>query len=202
MDSTSSLPCRKINCRNACYTAVCSPHRYRMLHLPAAVKATDRQELRANCGATFGAAPPVFNFRSASPLIQPDPTPNTHCLDCNSNNSGDKMDFLKKMKLLDASAVEWWLPASYVILVGLADVVRRCRKGSKSSQASEDPLRAPLLDGTLHTASSRFSSTTVSYLVQSDAFDSAHSSTPAASLRVLKQNNDGLGYVCTCCTRI
>lgn len=60
------------------------------------------------------------------------------------------MDILNKVDLLDASAIEWWLPAAYVILVGLADVVRRCRKGSKSSQASEDPLRAPLLDGALH----------------------------------------------------
>lgn len=62
---------------------------------------------------------------------------------------GGLFNKIEWMELLDASAVEWWLPASYVILVGLVEFARTCRKRPKSRETSENPLQAPLLDGAL-----------------------------------------------------
>ena len=53
----------------------------------------------------------------------------------------------KRMRFFDESAIEWWLPAAYLILYlvffAIAQVVRRCRRSTKSVE--QDALQTPLL---------------------------------------------------------
>lgn len=92
------------------------------------------------------------------------------------------MHALDWKELLDVSTIEWCLPAAYVLLVGLAEVVWRNRKGSKSNETPEDSLQVPLL-GAL----------SVVLCVSS----------PHCAVRVFKQNTDGylvvMGYMQQSC---
>lgn len=63
------------------------------------------------------------------------------------------------MRFFDESAIEWWLPAAYLILYlvffAIAQCFRWCKRSSKKSSEQDGSLHAPLLqdgEGSVHRA--------------------------------------------------
>lgn len=94
----------------------------------------------AGGGGGFGTshcAHPVVQYFPA-PLLLVEPTTST------------SLRVPASMGLFDPSSVEWWLPATYLLLVALAEAAWSCRrifKSSAESPSADESLAAPLLHG-------------------------------------------------------